>query len=78
MTKDTHEEPVAEETLPKDAQEQPDASATEDQDVGEIEQELLDAMKSLRRKNKKVEEYLDGLARDVEKNTPQQTESPPE
>ena len=70
MTKDTHEEPIA--------QEQPDASTTENQDVDEIEQELLDAMKNLRRKNKKVEEYLDGLARDVERNTPQQPESPSE
>jgi hypothetical protein len=44
-------------------------------DVDEIEQELLDAMKSLRRTNKKVEEYLDGLAGDAQKPPP---ETPPE
>lgn len=39
----------------------------EERSVDELEAELLDAMRNLRRKNKKVEEYLDGLARSSEK-----------
>ena len=45
------------------------AGATPD----EVEQELLDAMKKLGGANKKVEQYLDGLAHDAEKPAPEQT-----
>jgi hypothetical protein len=45
----------------------PDEPEAEEQVVDELEQELLDAMRNLRRKNKSIEEYLDGLARATEK-----------
>jgi predicted nucleic acid-binding Zn-ribbon protein len=51
----------------------------EEQATDELEQKLTDAMKDLGRKNRKVEEYLDGLARSVEKPTQESAteESPP-
>ncbi len=49
-----------------------DSEVDEDPDADEIERELLDAMKKLRGANKNVEQYLDGLARDVEKPAPEQ------
>ena len=39
----------------------------EEQNVDELEQRLLDAMRSLSRKNKMVEEYLDNLGRTAAK-----------
>lgn len=83
---DTTQDTTAEETERDESPEQPeagevrDADTDEDMDVDadEVEQELFDAMKKLRRTNKKVEEYLDGLAREVEKppaeRPPEQTE----
>ena len=53
----------------------PDESAAEDQSAEQLEAELLDAMRKLRRKNRKVEEYLDGLARSTEKTTPESGDS---
>jgi hypothetical protein len=44
----------------------------EETDPDEVEQELLDAMKKLGGANKKVEHYLDGLARDAKKPAPEQ------
>ena len=56
-----------------------DPDADEETDVDEVEQELLDAMEKLRRTNKQVEQYLDGLSRDVEKPmTDQAQEQVPE
>ncbi len=55
MTENLPDEPGAEE------------QNEDEQSADELEKELLDAMRSLRRKNKKVEEYLDGLARTAEK-----------
>jgi len=49
----------------------PDGLHAEPQSADELEAELLDAMRNLRRKNKKVEEYLDGLARGAEKTVPE-------
>jgi len=51
----------------------------EEQEAGELEQTLIDAMKDLGRKNRKVEEYLDGLARSAEKPAQEAAteESPP-
>ena len=66
---------TAEEAERDDSPEQPDAGEVRDADADEVEQELFDAMKKLRRTNKKVEEYLDGLAREVEKPS---AERPPE
>ena len=54
----------------------PDGSRAEKQSADELEEELLDAMRSLRRKNKKVEEYLDGLARSAEKTAQEGDGSP--
>jgi len=45
----------------------PDEPEAEEQAADELEEELLDAMRNLGRKNKSIEEYLDGLARAVEK-----------
>ena len=45
----------------------PDEPEAEEQAVDELEQELLNAMRNLGRKNKNIEEYLDGLARATEK-----------
>ena len=45
----------------------PDEIDAEEQDADEIEKELLDAMRKLTRKNKSIEEYLDGLTRSPEK-----------
>ena len=45
----------------------PDESREEKQTADDLETELLDAMRNLRRKNRKIEEYLDGLARNTEK-----------
>lgn len=39
----------------------------DEQDTDELEKKLIDAMKDLGRKNRKVEEYLDGIARSAEK-----------
>ena len=84
MTEKPPEEPLAqqsqEDAEPDDELEQQDPDESEDLDADEIEQELLDAMKSLRRTNKNVEEYLDGLARDVQKPDPEaaQPETPQE
>ena len=56
------------ENLPEEPdEEERDTDEVEKQDADEIEKELLDAMRDLRRKNKKVEEYLDGIARTAEK-----------
>ena len=54
----------------------PDESGADEQAADELEKELLDAMRNLRRKNKNIEEYLDGLARDTEK--PAEAEKPAE
>jgi hypothetical protein len=45
-----------------------DEPETEEQIADDLEEELLDAMRVLRRKNKSVEEYLDGLARETDKS----------
>lgn len=45
----------------------PDDADADERDVDEVEKELLDAMRTLSRKNKNIEEYLDGLARTPEK-----------
>jgi hypothetical protein len=60
----------------KDADEQ-DVAELDEQQADEVEQELLDAMRSLSRKNKKIEEYLDGLARSAQK-PPQEEAAPPQ
>jgi hypothetical protein len=90
MTDNLPDEPVAEEAQPaeqdeaQESQEADEASEDEaseiegDLNVDEIEQELLDAMKKLRRTNKNVEEYLDGIAREAEQPAPEQTDTPPE
>jgi hypothetical protein len=87
MTDHLPDEPALEETQSaereeaEEAREPGDASDVEDADeidADEVEQELLDAMKKLRRTNKKVEEYLDGIAREVEKPAPEQTDTPAE
>ena len=83
MTENPHDEPVAEDRDAIDEQDkieerEPDEEELDDQDPDKIEKELLDAMKSLRRKNKNVEEYLDGLARATEKPPQQQTDAPAE
>ena len=49
---------------------QPDEFGPEET-TDELDQQLLEAMRNLSRKNRKVEEYLDGLARTVGKQ-PQQ------
>jgi len=54
----------------------PDEPEAEEQAVDELEQELLDAMRNLGRKNKSIEEYLDGLARAAEKPAEPQGEEP--
>ena len=77
---DPPESTTAEETERDESPDQPDAGEVRDADADEdmdadadeVEQELLDAMKKLRRTNKKVEEYLDGLAREVEKPASQE------
>ena len=56
----------------------PDESRAEKQSADELEDELLDAMRSLRRKNRKIEEYLDGLARSTEKTDQQGNSAPDE
>jgi hypothetical protein len=75
--RDTDEikEQDADEAEEQDADEEQDVDEAEEQDVDEIEKELLDAMRDLRRKNKKVEEYLDGIARTTKK--PAEGESGP-
>ena len=87
MTDNLPDEPVAEEAQPTEqgealgSQEPDEASEIEDEDdldADEIEQELLDAMKKLRRTNKNVEEYLDGIAREAEEPAPEQTDTPAE
>ena len=92
MTDNLPDEPVAEEAQPaeqgetQESQEADEASEDEaseiegedDLDADEIEQELLDAMKKLRRTNKNVEEYLDDIAREAEKPAPEQTDTPAE
>ena len=57
---------------------QPDELGPEET-TDELDQQLLEAMRNLSRKNRKVEEYLDGLARTVEKQPqqPQQKNEPP-
>ncbi len=45
----------------------PDRPEEEKTDVDELEQALLNAMKSLGRKNKEIEEYLQGMTRTTEK-----------
>lgn len=52
-----------------------DETDAEEQDVDEIEKELLDAMRKLSRKNKSIEEYLDGLARTPEKPAEEENET---
>jgi hypothetical protein len=42
---------------------EPEEPETEEGDVDDLERKLLDAMKDLSRKSKKVEEYLDGMAK---------------
>ena len=54
----------------------PDEPEAEEQAVDELEQELLDAMRKLGRKNKNIEDYLDGLARAAEKPPEQNSEEP--
>jgi hypothetical protein len=73
-------EPVADVRETEELQDSEDSDESEDLDADEVEQELLDAMKSLRRTNKNVEQYLDGLARDVKKSDPEaaQPEAPQE
>jgi hypothetical protein len=68
MTEKLPDEPEAEEQT---------ADEAEEQAVDELEQELLDAMRDLRRKNKNVEDYLDGLARSAEKPPEQENEEQP-
>lgn len=65
MTENLPDEPVAEE------------QNAEEQSADELEQKLLDAMRSLRRKNKNVEEYLDGLARTTDKPADEKGDAPP-
>jgi hypothetical protein len=47
--------------------EQTEDAAGDMESADELEQKLLDAMRSLRRKNKMVEEYLDNLAQSSDK-----------
>jgi len=75
MTENLHDEPASEEQNGNDERE-PAIEEVENQNADEIDKELLDAMKGLRRTNKKVEEYLDGLARAAEKTPPGQTDKP--
>lgn len=65
MTENLPDEPTSEE------------QNEEEQSADELEQKLLDAMRSLRRKNKKVEEYLDGLSRTAEKPAEEKGDAPP-
>jgi hypothetical protein len=55
----------------------PEEPISEESSADELEQQLLDAMRSLSRKSRKVEEYLDGLARATEKPQQEKTEPPP-
>ena len=57
----------------------PTENEPEEQATDELEQKLIDAMKDLGRKNRKVEEYLDGIARSAEKpaREPATEEKPP-
>ena len=57
-------------------EEVPDEPAAEKQEADELEKELLDAMRSLRRKNKSIEEYLDNLARAGEKPAEEAEKAP--
>ena len=67
------------ENLPDEpSEEERDTDEIEEQDVDEIEKELLDAMRHLRRKNRKVEEYLDGIARTTEKPAEENSGPPAE
>jgi hypothetical protein len=59
----------------------PGEQGTEPSAADRLEQELLDAMRDLRRKNRKVEEYLDGIARPAEispQDIPQEGSDSPE
>jgi len=88
MTEKIADEPLEGETEPAEdaeaTQESPEPDETSeredegDLDADEVEQELLDAMKKLRRTNKNVEEYLDGIAREVEQPAPPPTDTPDE
>ncbi|GAB4350145.1 MAG: hypothetical protein Kow0099_33560 [Candidatus Abyssubacteria bacterium] len=62
------------------AEQQPEEQSTEEPEIEEgavddLERKLLEAMKDLTRKSKKVEEYLDGLAK-PDKPAPQ-SDAPP-
>jgi hypothetical protein len=88
MTDNVPDEPGSNETRPDEQEEMKPEEAGEIEDTDEldadaldadeIEQELLNAMKRLRRTNKKVEEYLDGIASEVDKPAPEQTDTPAE
>ncbi len=77
MNENLPDEPSEEERDTDETEEQ-DADEAEEQDVDEIEKELLDAMRDLRRKNKKVEEYLEGIARTTEKPAEENSGPPAE
>jgi hypothetical protein len=53
----------------------PEEINAEEQNADELENELLDAMRDLGSKNRKIEEYLDSLARTSEK--PPEKPGPP-
>ncbi|RJP67229.1 MAG: hypothetical protein C4532_14965 [Candidatus Abyssobacteria bacterium SURF_17] len=55
----------------------PDEPDMEGQGSDALEKELLDAMRNLTRKNRKIEEYLDGLARSSAKPASGPGEPPP-
>jgi len=61
MIEDLREDPQPD---GQDITEEQDAG---EQDIDELEQKLLDAVRALSRKTKRVEEYLDSLGRKTEK-----------
>jgi hypothetical protein len=55
------------ENPPEELQEDPQEPQEDEQSVDELEQKLIDAVRSLNRKNKMVEEYLDSLGKPADK-----------
>ncbi len=75
MTENRNDEPIAEENEVA-AEQEPDTEQAVDKDAAEIEKELLDAMKKLRGANRKIEEYLDGIARSAANPPQEETDKP--
>ena len=75
MTENRNDESNAEENEVA-AEQGPDTEQAGDKDADEIEKELLDAMKKLRGANRKIEEYLDGIARVAENPPQEETDKP--